>query len=327
MNRSKAFWKWIITKYDFDSARKFHIDFLFFFQVVLNSMHRYQPRVHLVTRRDPHAVGPITDLSRENVHTFIFPETVFTAVTAYQNQLITKLKIDSNPFAKGFRDSSRLNDYDSGSGMDMGYLGPPPLGPPPPGFMDPTAFLRSPLFNPTDAENNNLMAAAAAAAEKARTMMLMGRPPTAAGATPSPAELQALIAAQQSLYKSGSASAMAPPPALPPSLISQWTAMQQAAGLQSQLGLLMAVSAAGGSPTSASSSSPTTSSPSPLPSSQTSPKSGIQRFSPYVIPQAKRASPSPSAASASSCEDRQQQLERHTPTSTTSGGRSSPINP
>ncbi|XP_028170211.1 T-box transcription factor TBX20-like [Ostrinia nubilalis] len=79
-------------------------------QIVLNSMHRYQPRIHLVKVRD--GGGPITDLCREQHRTFVFPETVFTAVTAYQNQLITKLKIDSNPFAKGFRDSSRLTDFD-----------------------------------------------------------------------------------------------------------------------------------------------------------------------------------------------------------------------
>lgn len=36
---------------------------------------------------------------------FIFNETQFTAVTAYQNQLITRLKIESNPFAKGFREN------------------------------------------------------------------------------------------------------------------------------------------------------------------------------------------------------------------------------
>ena len=82
-------------------------------QIVLNSMHRYQPRVHLVMRPldSPNSV-PVTNLDEELYHTYIFPETVFTAVTAYQNQLITKLKIDSNPFAKGFRDSSRLGDYD-----------------------------------------------------------------------------------------------------------------------------------------------------------------------------------------------------------------------
>lgn len=79
-------------------------------QIVLNSMHRYQPRIHLVKWRE-HS-GPITDLEQEQYRTYIFPETVFTAVTAYQNQLITKLKIDSNPFAKGFRDSSRLTDFD-----------------------------------------------------------------------------------------------------------------------------------------------------------------------------------------------------------------------
>ena len=90
--------------------------------MVLNSMHRFQPRVHLVTRKNPMDNSPITNLENENYHTYIYPETVFTAVTAYQNQLITKLKIDSNPFAKGFRDSSRLNDYDSD------YYGCPPLG-------------------------------------------------------------------------------------------------------------------------------------------------------------------------------------------------------
>lgn len=38
---------------------------------------------------------------------FTFPETAFITVTAYQNQQITKLKIDSNPFAKGFREATR----------------------------------------------------------------------------------------------------------------------------------------------------------------------------------------------------------------------------
>lgn len=82
-------------------------------QIVLNSMHRYQPRVHLVRL----AAGQSMPSTPRELHqlehkTFVFPETVFTAVTAYQNQLITKLKIDSNPFAKGFRDSSRLTEYD-----------------------------------------------------------------------------------------------------------------------------------------------------------------------------------------------------------------------
>nr|CAD7427300.1 unnamed protein product [Timema monikensis] len=80
--------------------------------LVLNSMHKYQPRIHLVKRHESQGNSPITELEAEEFKTFIFPESVFTAVTAYQNQLITKLKIDSNPFAKGFRDSSRLTEFE-----------------------------------------------------------------------------------------------------------------------------------------------------------------------------------------------------------------------
>ncbi|KAL7304072.1 hypothetical protein TKK_0003534 [Trichogramma kaykai] len=85
-------------------------------QIILNSMHRYQPRIHLVKlpnhNNNNNGNLPITNLENEEHKTFIFPEAIFTAVTAYQNQLITRLKIDSNPFAKGFRDSSRLTDFD-----------------------------------------------------------------------------------------------------------------------------------------------------------------------------------------------------------------------
>jgi len=68
--------------------------------VILNSMHRYQPRLH-VTYTPPKRED--ADLT-ENFKTFIFTETRFMAVTAYQNHRITQLKIASNPFAKGFRD-------------------------------------------------------------------------------------------------------------------------------------------------------------------------------------------------------------------------------
>lgn len=82
--------------------------------IILNSMHKYQPRIHIVKKRDNiNEATSITNLDAEEFRTFVFPETVFIAVTAYQNQLITKLKIDSNPFAKGFRDSSRLSDFES----------------------------------------------------------------------------------------------------------------------------------------------------------------------------------------------------------------------
>lgn len=44
--------------------------------------------------------------------TFTFPQTEFMAVTTYQNFRITQLKINYNPFAKGFREDGnnpRLN--------------------------------------------------------------------------------------------------------------------------------------------------------------------------------------------------------------------------
>ena len=78
-------------------------------------MHKFQPRLHLVVVEGGAGVpgpGSLTDISGYRHKSWVFTQTVFTAVTAYQNQLITKLKIDSNPFAKGFRDSSRLGDYD-----------------------------------------------------------------------------------------------------------------------------------------------------------------------------------------------------------------------
>ncbi|XP_023309552.2 T-box protein VegT [Lucilia cuprina] len=83
--------------------------------IILNSMHRYQPRFHIVY------LPPKNTSLDENEHsgdfrTFIFPETSFTAVTAYQNQRVTQLKIVSNPFAKGFRDDGTS---DATTGMNQ----------------------------------------------------------------------------------------------------------------------------------------------------------------------------------------------------------------
>ena len=52
-------------------------------------MHKYQPRIHLVKRPESGTAKPITDLEKEPHKTFIFPEAIFTAVTAYQNQLVS----------------------------------------------------------------------------------------------------------------------------------------------------------------------------------------------------------------------------------------------
>lgn len=76
--------------------------------IILHSMHKYQPRVHVVRKDFSSELSPNKPVpTGEGVKTFSFPETVFTTVTAYQNQQITRLKIDRNPFAKGFRDSGR----------------------------------------------------------------------------------------------------------------------------------------------------------------------------------------------------------------------------
>ena len=50
-------------------------------------MHKYQPRVHIVRRKDS---SPVHSLEGEEYRTFLFPETVFIGVTAYQNQLVSE---------------------------------------------------------------------------------------------------------------------------------------------------------------------------------------------------------------------------------------------
>ncbi|XP_063791838.1 T-box transcription factor TBX22 isoform X2 [Pseudophryne corroboree] len=75
--------------------------------IILQSMHKYKPRVHVIVQDSRFELSQIQSLPAEGVRTFSFKETEFTTVTAYQNQQITKLKIDRNPFAKGFRDPGR----------------------------------------------------------------------------------------------------------------------------------------------------------------------------------------------------------------------------
>ncbi|XP_033109769.1 eomesodermin-like [Anneissia japonica] len=68
-------------------------------QVLLHSMHKYKPCI--VVTKEPKKDN--TALS-EALH-FSFDMTSFIAVTAYQNENITQLKIHNNPFAKAFRDT------------------------------------------------------------------------------------------------------------------------------------------------------------------------------------------------------------------------------
>ncbi|KAJ8408685.1 hypothetical protein AAFF_G00253200 [Aldrovandia affinis] len=75
-----------------------------FGHIILNSMHKYQPRIHIVKADENNGFG-----SKNTAFcTHVFPETAFIAVTSYQNHKITQLKIENNPFAKGFRGSEDL---------------------------------------------------------------------------------------------------------------------------------------------------------------------------------------------------------------------------
>uniref|UniRef100_A0AAY5EF53 T-box domain-containing protein n=2 Tax=Electrophorus electricus TaxID=8005 RepID=A0AAY5EF53_ELEEL len=72
-----------------------------FGHIILNSMHKYQPRLHIVKADENNAFG-----SKNTAYcTHVFHETTFISVTSYQNHKITQLKIENNPFAKGFRGS------------------------------------------------------------------------------------------------------------------------------------------------------------------------------------------------------------------------------
>ncbi|XP_016087463.1 T-box transcription factor T-A [Sinocyclocheilus grahami] len=70
-------------------------------QIMLNSLHKYEPRIHIVK------VGGIQKM----ISSQSFPETQFIAVTAYQNEEITALKIKHNPFAKAFLDAKERSDH------------------------------------------------------------------------------------------------------------------------------------------------------------------------------------------------------------------------
>lgn len=58
------------------------IDCCYSLQIIVNSMHRYQPRLHIVESDD------INSFNWESRQTFIFPGTQFTTVTAYQNDKV-----------------------------------------------------------------------------------------------------------------------------------------------------------------------------------------------------------------------------------------------
>lgn len=59
-------------------------------------MHKYQPRVHIIRKDCGDDLSPIKPVpSGEGVKAFSFPETVFTTVTAYQNQQVLFSELES----------------------------------------------------------------------------------------------------------------------------------------------------------------------------------------------------------------------------------------
>ncbi|XP_051913447.1 T-box transcription factor TBX19-like [Hippocampus zosterae] len=88
-------------------------------QIMLNSLHKYEPHLYIV------CVG----LQRRLVTDVSFKETQFIAVTAYQNEEITALKIKYNPFAKGFLDTKERNPCGQGLAEPKeGHVGIPMCG-------------------------------------------------------------------------------------------------------------------------------------------------------------------------------------------------------
>ncbi|XP_069344639.1 T-box transcription factor T isoform X3 [Eulemur rufifrons] len=85
-------------------------------QIMLNSLHKYEPRIHIVRVGGPQRM----------ITSHCFPETQFIAVTAYQNEEITALKIKYNPFAKAFLDAKERSDHkdmmeEPGDSQQAGY--------------------------------------------------------------------------------------------------------------------------------------------------------------------------------------------------------------
>ncbi|KAL5292999.1 T family protein [Megaselia abdita] len=86
-------------------------------QIMLNSLHKYEPRVHIIRHNSP---------DTPYFMTYEFPETQFIAVTAYQNEEVTSLKIKYNPFAKAFLDAKERPDTIYSHEAHYGWFIAPP---------------------------------------------------------------------------------------------------------------------------------------------------------------------------------------------------------
>nr|CAD7457803.1 unnamed protein product [Timema tahoe] len=203
--------------------------------------------------------------------------------------LITKLKIDSNPFAKGFRDSSRLTEFERETMESM---------------LAEQHYLRSPLrpFSDMDTHNNNLTLEEKALLA-ARSQLFLRAAAAAAG------PYAPLMGPMCSLYGSGPGGGGGGPPSM---LWSQWACLGPsllAAHHQHAQHLAAAAAAA------ASSSAQGPALPRPLyPPQMTAAGLAQHRFSPYGAPPmgALRRAVSP-VSSPDSLQDASE-LSSHSPT-------------
>ncbi|VDN31489.1 unnamed protein product [Cylicostephanus goldi] len=69
-------------------------------------MHKYIPVLSIfeIAQSATPFMSASTSQPPKQIARIRIPQTEFVAVTAYQNNTITQLKIEHNPFAKGFRD-------------------------------------------------------------------------------------------------------------------------------------------------------------------------------------------------------------------------------
>lgn len=58
---------------------------------MLNSLHKYEPRIHIVKVGGP----------QKMISSFAFPETQFIAVTAYQNEEVSQITISCSEHGVG----------------------------------------------------------------------------------------------------------------------------------------------------------------------------------------------------------------------------------
>ncbi|XP_053744245.1 MAX gene-associated protein isoform X2 [Synchiropus splendidus] len=76
--------------------------------IIIHSMHRYIPRLHIIPVPDGVDVTPSQPVAMGSQSiTFTFPQMEFMAVTCYQNIEVIQLKIDHNPLARSFKKGSR----------------------------------------------------------------------------------------------------------------------------------------------------------------------------------------------------------------------------